>query len=280
MPKKTNGSLILVRATHCARSWGIAAFASKRDIQGPLTATFISNPANQYQHMWQTNDSKWKTSIGPSSLELKELGGKEPPLNQCIGVIISSLRLDDATWRANFESLLSLSDHGSSFDHGSSSDCGSLSDGSSFGVMSQDSWNSIHIDDNSGSATTRLWDYVPEMPTGGDNINDNSGRTARGFRWSNLLHFQYPNMILDYIRGGLADTGGGDSTHINDNSVVATGRLLDPIQERPTNLQHTSEQSDGVLVLLDLSSNYTDALPLFRLHASAARKLMGLFFLI
>jgi hypothetical protein len=53
--------------------------------------------------MWQTNDGKWKTSIGPSSEELKELGGREPPLNQCIGVVISSLRLDDATWQANFD---------------------------------------------------------------------------------------------------------------------------------------------------------------------------------
>jgi hypothetical protein len=101
MPKKTNGSLILVHGTHCARSWGIAAFASKEDTREPLTATFISNP--QYQHMWQTNDGKWKTSIGPSSEELKELGGREPPLNQCIGVVISSLRLDDATWQANFD---------------------------------------------------------------------------------------------------------------------------------------------------------------------------------
>ena len=112
MPKKTNGSLILVHATHCAKSWGIAAFASKRDIREPLTATFMSNPANEYQHMWQTNDSKWKTTTGPSSEELKELGGREPPLNQCIGAIISSLRLDDATWQANFESFSSPSDRG------------------------------------------------------------------------------------------------------------------------------------------------------------------------
>ena len=103
IPQKKNGSLILVRGIHCARSWGIAAFASKEDTREPLTATFISNHANQYQHMWQTNDSKWKTSIGPSSEELKELGGREPLLNQCIGAVISSLRLDDATWQANFD---------------------------------------------------------------------------------------------------------------------------------------------------------------------------------
>jgi len=64
--------------------------------------------------MWLTNDSKWKTSTGPSSLELEELGGEEPSLNQCIGVVISSLRLDGATWQANFESLLSPSDPGGS----------------------------------------------------------------------------------------------------------------------------------------------------------------------
>ena len=103
IPKKTNGSLILVHATHCARSWGIAAFASKRDIREPLTATFVSNPAHEYQHMWQTNDGKWETSTGPSSEELRELGNREPPLNQCIGAVISSLRLDDATWQANFD---------------------------------------------------------------------------------------------------------------------------------------------------------------------------------
>jgi hypothetical protein len=110
--KKTNGSLILVRATHCARSWGIAAFTSKWDIRECLSATFVTNPANEYQHMWQTNDSRWKTSTGPSSLELKELGSRDPPLNQCIGVVISSLRLDDATWQAHFESRSSPSDHG------------------------------------------------------------------------------------------------------------------------------------------------------------------------
>jgi len=64
--------------------------------------------------MWLTNDSKWKTSIRPSSLELKELGGEEPSLNQCIGVVISSLRLDDATWQANFEPLPSPQDQAGS----------------------------------------------------------------------------------------------------------------------------------------------------------------------
>jgi hypothetical protein len=234
MPKKTNGSLILVRATHCTRIWGIAAFASKRDIQEPLTATFISSPANQYQYMWQMNDSKWKTSIGPSSLELKELGGKEQPPNQCIGVVISSLRLDDDTWRANFESLSSSSDRESSFDHESSSDHGSSSDGSC-----------IHVNDNSEETTRRLRDHVPGTPTEDDSIhvNDNSGGAARGFWWSDLL---------DYIRGRPADAGEGDSINVIDNSVGATGRLLDPIRERPTDLRHASQQSDGVLVSLDL----------------------------
>jgi hypothetical protein len=134
MPKKTNGSLILVRATHCARSWGIAAFALKRDIREPLTATFMSNPANEYQHMWQTNDSKWKTSTGPSSEEIRELEGREPPLNQCIGAIVSSLRLDDATWQANFESLSSPSDRGGGWGLRR--------------VMSRDSWSTIRVDNS------------------------------------------------------------------------------------------------------------------------------------
>jgi len=135
MSKKTNGSLILVRATHCTESWGIAAFASNRDIREPLTATFMPNPVNEYQHMWQTNDSKWKTSTGPSSAELRELGDRELPLNQCIGVVISSLRLDDATWKANFESLSSPSDGGGGW---------RLSR-----MMSRDSWSTIRVE-NSG----------------------------------------------------------------------------------------------------------------------------------
>jgi hypothetical protein len=148
MPKKTNGSLILVRATYCARSWGIAAFASKRDIRQPLTATFMSNSANEYQHMWHTNDGKWKTNTGPSSEELRESGGREPPLNQCIGVAISSLRLDDITWQANFGSLSSPSGRGGG--RGLRR------------VMSRDSWNTIHVD-NSGKRG--LLDSIIGRPT-------------------------------------------------------------------------------------------------------------------
>ena len=146
IPKKTNGSLILVRATHCAKSWGIAAFASKRDIREPLTATFMSNPSYEYQHMWQTNDSKWKMSTGPSSDELRELGGREPPLNQCIGVVVSSLLLDDSTWQANFGPLSSASDRGGGW---------RLSR-----MMSRESWSTIHVNDTSGRTTRRLLDSI------------------------------------------------------------------------------------------------------------------------
>jgi hypothetical protein len=159
MPKKTNGSLILVRATHCARSWGIAAFASRRDIREPLTATFISNPANEYQYMWEANDNKWKTSTGPSSEEFRELGGREPPLNQCVGAVISSLRLDDATWQANFESLSSPSDRG----------------GWRLSRMeSRDSWSTIHVD-NSGKR--RLLDAFIRKPTEMRHASDGSEGT-------------------------------------------------------------------------------------------------------
>jgi len=136
IPNKKNGSLILVRGTHCARSWGIAAFASEHDTREPLTAAFISTPENEYQHMWQTNDSRWKTSIGPSSQELEELGGREPPLNQCIGVVISSLRLDDA----NFESLSSPYNHG----------------------RRATSWSTIHVDN---SRKKGLLDSIIGRPT-------------------------------------------------------------------------------------------------------------------
>jgi hypothetical protein len=78
-------------------------FASKRDVKEPLYATLSSNPANEYQHMWQTGDNRWKTRTGPSSEELGESRGKRPPLNQCIGLVVSSLKLDSATWEANFD---------------------------------------------------------------------------------------------------------------------------------------------------------------------------------
>jgi len=151
IPKKSNGSLILVRGTHYVRSWGIAAFASKRDIREPLTATFTSNPRYEYQHMWQTNDSKWKTSTGPSSAELRELAGKEPPLNQCIGAVISSLRLDDATWHANFEPLSSSSDRGGGWGLGR--------------MVSRDSFSTIRVNDNSGGPARRLLDSILGRPT-------------------------------------------------------------------------------------------------------------------
>jgi hypothetical protein len=145
IPKKTNGSLLLVRATHSARSWGIAAFASERSIKEPLYATFLSNPADQYEHIWQTNDSRWKTSTGPSSNELRDSQGREPPLNQCIGVIISSLRLDEATWKTNFGPLSSSA---------SSPDRGQGGRGLRH-FMSRTSLSSIHVQDDSGR--TRRW---------------------------------------------------------------------------------------------------------------------------
>jgi len=151
MPKKTNGSLILVRGTHCSKSWGFATFASKRDVREPLTATFTTNPANDYQNMWQTNDGRWKTSTGPSSLELKELGGREPPLNQCIAAAICSLRLDDATWKANFESLSSPSDRGGGWGLRR--------------MISRDSFSTIHVNDNSGRPKRGLLDSILGRPT-------------------------------------------------------------------------------------------------------------------
>jgi len=109
----------------------------------------MSNPANEYQHMWQTNDTKWGTSTGPSSLELRELGGREPPLNQCMGVVISSLRLDDATWKANFESLSSPSDRGGGWGLRR--------------MISRDSFSTIRVNDNSWGPKERLLDSILEM---------------------------------------------------------------------------------------------------------------------
>jgi len=154
LPKKTNGSLVVVRATHSARSWGIAAFAEQRSIREPLIATFRSNPANEYQHMWQINDSRWKTKTGPSSSELAELGGREPPPNQCMGIVISSLRLDEATWQANFGSLASPP---------------SASGGWNLRRISRDSWSDIRVDENS-RGTARLLDSLrgKSAPASGD----------------------------------------------------------------------------------------------------------------
>ena len=128
--------------------------------------------------MWQTNDSRWKTSNGPSFIELEELGGKKPPLNQCIGAVISSLRLDDATWMANFESLSGLpsgSERGAGGgDSLANSEClsnppsspehGAGGKGSLHRVMSRDSWSTIHVNDNSGRTTRRLLDSIQERP--------------------------------------------------------------------------------------------------------------------
>ena len=164
MPKKNNGSLLLVRGTHCARSWGIAAFASKRDIREPLTATFMFDPANEYQHMWQTKDSNWRTITGPSSIELKELGGREPPQNQCIGVVISSLRLDDATWTVNFDSLSSPSSGSDDSLSGSSSDSDRGAGGwspSLHRVRARDSLNDVNFNRTTG----RSQDSIQERPT-------------------------------------------------------------------------------------------------------------------
>ena len=187
-----NGSLILVRATHCARSWGIAAFASKEDTREPLTAAFMSNPANKYQHMWQMYDRKWNTDTGPSFEELRELGGREPPLNQCIGVVISSLRLDNSTWKANFESLSSASDHGGGW---------RLSR-----TVSGDSWRTIHVE---GSGRRRVLDSIMGRPTdirhtsyGSDGtfLSDGSPNLSSIiFMYCPRLHPSAPRTLTEFI---------------------------------------------------------------------------------
>lgn len=72
------------------------------------------------------------------------------------------------------------------------------------------------------------------------------------------------------------DAGGGDSIYVNDSLVGATRRSLDSICERPTDLQHASQQSDGVLVSLDL---YTDALLLSQITCFCSTKGSGVIFL-
>ena len=136
--------------------------------------------------MWQTNDSKWKTSIGLSSIKLHELGGRELPLNQCIGVVISSLRLDDATWETNFGSF------------------SSSSSGSAGG------WGNLSL----GRTTRRLLDSILERPTDLQLWGDGMLLSTRPssiytdalplfqittFWWKNLNGIIFPDMNFDVL---------------------------------------------------------------------------------
>ncbi|KAF8967321.1 hypothetical protein BDZ97DRAFT_545983 [Flammula alnicola] len=102
IPNISNGSLLFVHGTHCARTWGIAAFTSKNDVKQSIHARFSANSNNRFEYQWDTPDNKWKIRAGPSARELDALRGEKPPMNQCIGVIISSLRLDEETWQTYF----------------------------------------------------------------------------------------------------------------------------------------------------------------------------------
>ena len=117
--------------------------------------------------MWETSDNRWNTSTGPSSDELRESRGRELPLNQCIGAVISSLRLDERTWRANFDSLSNSSS--SPLDHGPGG----------WGLrrfVSRSSLSNIYVQDNSGWSTRRLlasaqmWSTERTTAFGGDGM--------------------------------------------------------------------------------------------------------------
>ncbi|KDR69319.1 hypothetical protein GALMADRAFT_928621 [Galerina marginata CBS 339.88] len=79
-----NGSLYIVRKTYCARTWGIAAFASNDYVKDPITAKLRQHGPHEY--LWETQDNRLKTGVYPSGSELEALQLREPPLNQCMGV--------------------------------------------------------------------------------------------------------------------------------------------------------------------------------------------------
>jgi len=104
IPNLENGSLLLVRETYRSKTWGIAAFESKHRVKDPITVTYRQHGYNAYEYLWVSQDNRVKTNVGPSNSELEALQGREPPLNQCIGLVLSALHLDDATWRMHFTS--------------------------------------------------------------------------------------------------------------------------------------------------------------------------------
>lgn len=103
IPSLLNGSLLFVRGTHKARTWGIATFKSKADIRQPHHITFSPSEFNRYEYQWDRFGEGWNTSVGPTSQELSALHPHEQPhLNQCVGIIASSVQLDDSTWQMYF----------------------------------------------------------------------------------------------------------------------------------------------------------------------------------
>ncbi|KDR69314.1 hypothetical protein GALMADRAFT_256160 [Galerina marginata CBS 339.88] len=102
VPNLKNGSLFLVRRTYSARTWGIATFGSKDYDKTPIKAEFAQNGSDRYEYIWQHEDNRLKTNRGPSQSQLRALQGGEPPFNQCIGMLLSSLQLDEDTWQNYF----------------------------------------------------------------------------------------------------------------------------------------------------------------------------------
>ncbi|KDR69304.1 hypothetical protein GALMADRAFT_927554 [Galerina marginata CBS 339.88] len=102
IPNLENGTLLLVRETYRASTWGIAALDSKRLVKAPISATFYQQGSNPHEYLWQSQDHRLKTNVGPSRTEMEALHGREPPLNQCFAVMLSSLLLDENTWQTHF----------------------------------------------------------------------------------------------------------------------------------------------------------------------------------
>ncbi|KAF9473854.1 hypothetical protein BDN70DRAFT_352729 [Pholiota conissans] len=100
IPNLPNGSLIFVHGTHLARTWGIATFLSKHSVREPERIIFApTDYSNPYEYQWDWTSEKWKVKSGPSPEELRNGQLLE---NQCIGIIGSSVVLDDQTWQTFF----------------------------------------------------------------------------------------------------------------------------------------------------------------------------------
>ena len=107
-----------------------------------------------------------------------------------MGVVISSLRLDDATWKANFESLSTPS---------SSSDRRTGGWDSLRRVILRDPWNVTHVNDNSGRITRSLLDSIRGRPTEIKHASGGDDGTLLSTRSSSIYPDALPLFQITYF---------------------------------------------------------------------------------
>ena len=98
-----NGRLVLVSETYYARTWGIAAFDPKSKLKKSSSVELLRSHPGTFEFSWMQHDNCWKTIVGPPQYELDNLSADaKPPLTQCLGVGLYSVRLSDEMWKAHF----------------------------------------------------------------------------------------------------------------------------------------------------------------------------------